>query len=403
MNIATRLVSYDRCPGDRYRPVATPIYQTATFEQESALEFGEFDYSRSGNPTRRVLETQLAELEGAVGAYAFASGLAALTAVMRLVRPGEEIIANDDLYGGTYRLLSRFVEPFGVAVKYVDLTDLDAAARAISGRTRLVHIETPTNPLQRVCDIRGLAGLAHKRGALLSVDSTAMTPVLQRPLGLGADIVVHSATKYLCGHSDVMAGSVAVADAALGEQVYAVQNGEGAGLSPFDSFLLLRGMKTLGVRLRAQQASAGRIAAVLVEHPVVKQVHFVGLSGHPGSALHAAQADGPGAVVSFETGSVETSRRIVESLTLFGIAVSFGGVNSSVSLPCRMSHASIPAAVREARALPEDLVRVSVGIEHTDDLVADVSRVLNEVGRENGCDGSGPSAAQTSGECLVGS
>lgn len=376
MKFSTKLVRIDQCPEDPFRPVATPIYQTATFEQESALEFGRYDYSRSGNPTRSVLETQLADLEGATRALAFASGLAALTALTRLLKVGDEIIACDDLYGGTYRLFSRILPRSGVTVKYVDLADPANLERAIGPRTRLVHVETPTNPLLRVCDLRRLARAAHKGGAWLSVDSTAMSPYLQRPLELGADLVIHSATKALCGHSDVTAGVVAVREKALAEELSFIQNGEGAGLAPLDSFLLLRGIKTLALRLDRQQASARRIAEFLAGHAGVKRVHFPGLAGHPGAALHASQASGPGSVLSFETGDIETSRRVVESLKLFSITVSFGGVGSSASLPCRMSHASIPAEVRESRRLPEDLVRLSVGIEDADDLIEDLRRVL---------------------------
>jgi len=381
MKFPTRLVRIDQCPDDPFRPVATPIYQTATFEQESALEFGRYDYSRSGNPTRTVLETQLADLEGATRALAFASGLAALTAVTRLLRAGDEIIAGDDLYGGAYRLFSRMLPRSGVGVRYVDLTDPANLERAIGPKTRLVHLETPTNPLLRICDLRRLARAAHKGGAWLSVDSTAMSPYLQRPLELGADLVIHSATKALCGHSDVTAGVVAVRDRALAEELYFVQNAEGAGLAPLDSFLLLRGIKTLSLRLDRQQATAARVAVFLARRPEVRAVHFPGLKGHPGAELHASQAAGPGGVLSFETGDVEASRRVVESLRLFSISVSFGGVGSSASLPCRMSHASIPAEVRRARRLPEDLVRLSIGIEDADDLIEDLARALASSGR----------------------
>lgn len=376
MKFSTRLVRIDQCPDDPHRPVATPIYQTATFEQESAVEFGRYDYSRSGNPTRTVLETQLADLEGATRAFAFASGLAALTAVTRLLKAGDEIIACDDLYGGTYRLFSRILPRSGVTVKYVDLTDPENLERAIGPKTRLVHVETPTNPLLRICDLRKLARIAHKGGARLSVDSTAMSPYLQRPLELGADIVIHSATKALCGHSDVSAGVVAVRDKALEEELYLIQNGEGAGLAPLDCFLLLRGIKTLALRQDRQQATAKKIAEFLAKNDRIKHVYFPGLSTHEGAELHASQASGSGTVLSFETGNVEVSQRLVESLGLFGITVSFGGVGSSASLPCRMSHASIPEEVRKARRLPEDLVRLSIGIEDAGDLIEDLTRAI---------------------------
>lgn len=383
LDFSTRLVRFDAAPGDPHGPVATPIYQSALFEQESATEFGVYDYSRSGNPTRTVLERQLAALDGGARGLAFASGLAALSAVCRLVRPGEEIVAGDDLYGGTYRLFSRVLEPTGVIVRYVDATDADEVRRAIGPRTRLVHVETPTNPLQRVVDLRAVSSVigdaARELGvepAIFCVDATATSPCVQRPIEHGADVVLHSATKYLCGHSDVSAGALVARDAALGDRLAFLQNAEGAGLGPFDSFLLLRGMKTLALRLERQQATATHVAEYLADHPGVRRVHFVGLKDHPGAATHARQASGPGAVVSFETGDADLSRRLVEGLELFPITVSFGGVGSSASLPCRMSHASIPAAAREARRLPEDLVRLSIGIEAAEDLIADLSRGL---------------------------
>ncbi len=384
LDFSTRLVRFDAAPDDPHRPVATPIYQTALFEQESATAFGAYDYSRSGNPTRTVLERQLAALDGGARGLAFASGLAALSALCRCVRPGEEIVAGDDLYGGTYRLFSRILEPAGVIVRYVDATDAEEVRRAIGPRTRLVHVETPSNPLQRVVDLRAVSSAIDEAArtlgverAIFCVDATATGPAVQRPLEHGADVVLHSATKYLCGHSDVSAGALVVKDAALGDRLAFVQNAEGAGLGPFDSFLLLRGLKTLSLRVERQQATAARVAAFLAAHPAVRRVHFVGLAGHPGALTHARQASGPGAVVSFETGDAEVSRRLVEGLALFPITVSFGGVGSSASLPCRMSHASIPASVRAARRLPEDLVRLSIGIEAADDLIADLSRGLS--------------------------
>jgi len=376
LNTHTRLVGFDPCPGDPYRPVATPIYQTATFEQESALGFGRYDYSRSGNPTRAVLEELVAELEGAERGFAFASGLAAMTAVTRLLSAGDEIVAGDDLYGGAYRLFSKILARTGITVRYADATDPAALAAAMGPRTRLVHVETPTNPRLRIVDIAAVAEVAHRGGAVLSVDNTAMSPYLQNPLALGADVVMHSATKYLCGHSDVTAGVVATSDAKLAETLYLIQNGEGSALGPFDSFLLLRGLRTLGLRMDRQQASAQKVAEFLAGHPDVERVWFPGLDGHPGADIHARQARGPGAVISFQTGSLEVSRRVAEASKLFAITVSFGGIGSSISVPCRMSHASIPAEVQKKVELPEDLVRVSVGIEDAGDLIEDLGRAL---------------------------
>jgi cystathionine beta-lyase len=380
VKFASRLLAFDVCPEDPYRPLATPIYQTATFEQEEADCFGRYDYSRSGNPTRTVLEQQLARLEEAERAFCFASGLSAITAVTRLLSAGDEILAGDDLYGGTYRLFSKVLPRTGVSANYADACDLEAFAARITPRTRLVYIETPTNPLLRIVNLRRLAALAHQHGALLCVDNSVMSPYLQSPLNLGADIVVHSATKYLCGHSDVTAGVVAVKQAEIGEQIYFLQNGEGGALGPFDCYLLLRGMKTLKVRLDAQQANATKVARFLSEYPAVQKIYYPGLPNHAGYALHKSQARGAGGVMSFSTGSLETSKRLVEATQLFRISVSFGSVNSSITLPGCMSHASIPSEVREARALPTDLVRLSVGIEDAEDLVEDLERAFEVAG-----------------------
>ncbi|HEV3458340.1 MAG TPA: cystathionine beta-lyase [Thermoanaerobaculia bacterium] len=376
MKLATRLVRFQPAPGDAYSAMSPPLYQTATFAQASALESGPYDYSRSGNPTRRLLEQRVAELEGAGHALAYASGLAALAAVVRVAAGGGEVLAGDDLYGGTYRLLSQQLAGQGVAVRYVDAADLAAVAAAIGPRTRLLLVETPTNPLLRIADLRGLAGLAHAAGALLAVDNSLLSPYLQRPLELGADVVVHSATKCLGGHSDLTAGVVAVTDPALARELAFAQNAEGTALSPFEAWLLQRGMKTLAVRLDRQESNARRVAELLAGHPRVRRVHYPGLPSHPGHQLQGRQASGAGSVVSFETGSVEVSRQIVEATRLFTISVSFGGVGSLISLPCRMSHASIPASVRRSRALPEDLVRLAVGIEHAGDLLEDLEQAL---------------------------
>jgi cysteine-S-conjugate beta-lyase len=382
VKFATRLLNFDPAPGDRFTPANTPIYQTATFRQQEATEFGEYDYSRSGNPTRAVVEKQIAALESGARGFCFATGLAAITAVTRLVSPGEEILACDDLYGGTYRLFSRILANRGINVRYVDFTNLSAIAESINDKTKLVYLESPTNPLLQIIDLGAVSGIAHRSRALVCVDNSTMSPYLQRPLELGADIVLHSATKFLCGHSDVMAGAVVVADDQLADELYLIQNGEGAVLSPFDSFLLLRGMKTLSLRLDRQQANAQKIAELLAAHPAVDRVYYPGLAEPRQLAIHRAQASGSGGVLSFVTGDPEFSRTVVEATRLFNITVSFGGVNSTISLPNYMSHASIPAHLRQQKSIPADLVRISVGAEDADDLVDDLSQAFEIASRE---------------------
>jgi cysteine-S-conjugate beta-lyase len=366
-------------PGDDpYGATAPPIYQTATFRQPGATEFGEYDYSRTANPTRALAEQQIAALEGGAFACAFTSGMAALVAVTRLVKAGEEILAGDDLYGGTVRLLSRVAPGLGLRVRHVDTTDPAAVEAAVSPETRLLLVETPTNPLLRIADLARLAEIAHARGVLLAVDNSLLSPCLQRPLALGADLVIHSATKFLCGHGDVSAGAVVTDDPGLHERLAFHLNAEGAGLAPFDSWLLLRGMRTLALRVERQGATAARIAAFLAGHPRIEKVFFPALAPPEVRAVHERQASGWGSVVSFTTGDPERSKRIVEAARLFSIAVSFGSVGSSISLPCRMSHASIPAELRGRLGPPPDLIRLSVGIEDGEDLMEDLARALEK-------------------------
>ncbi len=382
MKFETQLLTFDPAPGDRCRPANTPIYQTATFRQDSAVGFGEYDYSRSGNPTRAVLESQLAILEEGARAFCFSTGLAAITAVTRLLQPGEEILACDDLYGGTYRLFSRILAKRGIPVRYADFSNEAEFAAALTPAVKLVYCESPTNPLLRIIDLRAVAARAHASGAIVCVDNSTMSPYLQRPLGLGCDIVLHSATKFLCGHSDVMAGAIIVNDPSLAEELYLIQNGEGAGLAPFDSFLVLRGLKTLALRLNQQQANARALAEFLSRHTAVTEVLFPECGDPDAIALHRRQASGPGAVFSFRTGDPELSRRMVEACRLFCITVSFGGVNSTISLPNYMSHASIPQHLRTQKEIPADLVRLSVGIEAIEDLTEDLTQSLESARRQ---------------------
>lgn len=377
MKLASRLVSFDSAPGDRFRPISTPIYQTATFEQEFADQFGEYDYSRSGNPTRAVLEKQIASLENGTHGYVFSSGMAAIAVATKLLQHGDEILADNDLYGGTCRLFTKVLNRTGITVRYANACDLKNFEQQITlKKTKLIYVESPTNPLLRVVDLRQLAAMAHAHGALLCVDNSTMSPYLQNPLDLGADIVLHSATKFLGGHHDVTAGAIVVKDKALAEQIYFVQNAEGNALGPFDCYLLLRGMKTLKLRIDCQQRNAEIIAQYLDNHKSIQRVYYPGLKGSSGYELHHSQARGAGSVLSFTTGSVSLSKAIAENAEMFRITVSFGSVNSSISLPGNMSHASVPAELLAQRDLPKDLVRISVGIEDEEDLLADLDRAI---------------------------
>ncbi|KAF0695949.1 Aste57867_13256 [Aphanomyces stellatus] len=377
--LSTQLVSFEACKDDPHGSATMPIYQTSTFAQKSATEFGAYDYTRSGNPTRAALERQMAELEKGHRAFAFTSGMAALSAISRLAKAGDQIVLSDDSYGGTYRLLSKLTAKNGVIVKYCDFSGVDGPANlraVINTETKLVMMESPTNPMQRLCDIAGLAAVAHEFGALLSVDNTMMSPILQNPLVLGADICMHSATKFVCGHSDTMSGIVIAKDAELCRDLYFVQNAEGTGLAPMDCWLLLRGIKTMGLRVLTAQSNAMRVAAFLASTPAVTKIYYAGLPSYKDKALHDNQARGAGSVITFETGNLKFSQHIVTTTKLFKITVSFGSVNSLISLPGVMSHASIPEEVRKARAFPEDLIRLSIGIEDVQDLINDLQRAF---------------------------
>ncbi len=376
MKFASRLVHFDSSPGDPLRPMATPIYQTATFEQEHADSFGQYDYSRSGNPTRRVLEDQVAALENGARGFAFSSGMAAIANVTHLLKTGDEILADWDLYGGTARLFGRVLPRSGVTVRYVDASDQGKLEEQITPATRMIYVESPTNPMLRIVDLKATADIAKRHGLLFCVDNSTMSPYLQNPLDLGADVVLHSATKFLCGHSDVTGGVVVVKDAKLADEIYYLQNAEGSALGPFDCYLLLRGLKTLKIRMDAQQRNAVRIAEFLLNDPNVANVFYPGSERHVGHSIHQAQARGGGAVLSFTASSAALAKSIAESSELFRISVSFGSVNSTISIPIKMSHASVPAEVLATRSIPDSLLRLSIGIEDADDLIDDLSRGL---------------------------
>lgn len=372
--IATILTSFGNS-FDPYEALSTPLYQTSTFNQPSATEYGPYDYTRSGNPTRDVLQSLMAKLEKADSAFCFTSGMAALTTVTKLVEPGQEIVSGDDIYGGSDRLL-QLVRQRGITVKQVNTCDVRVVASAIGPMTRLVWLESPTNPRLQISDIRKITEIAHAQGAIVLVDNSIMSPVLSQPLELGADIVMESATKFISGHSDLMAGILAVRGESLAKAIAFLQNAEGNGLAPFDCWLCLRGIKTMALRVEKQQANAQKLAEFLSSHPRVKQVNYAGLPNHPGHALHYSQAKGAGSVLSFLTGSLALSTHIADTVKYFKTTVSFGSVKSLISLPCFMSHASIPASVREARGLTEDLVRISAGIEDVEDLIADLDYAI---------------------------
>jgi len=372
---------------DPFMSVSPPIYQAATFGQPGATTGGPYDYSRSGNPTRSVLERQMADIEGGVAALAFASGMASITTAVRaLVMPGEGVIAGRDIYGGTQRFLGTIAGAGceGRVVDHVNMASVDEVEAALEAfkakgtQVKLVIVETPTNPKLEVCDIQAIADVSHAHGALVMVDNSMMAPLLQKPLSLGADIAMTSATKFIAGHSDVTGGILSVShgnDAAASKLKY-YQNAEGNMMSPFESWLCLRGLKTMALRMERQATNASTIAEYLASHALVKRVNYPGLESHPGSQTHARQATGGGCIISFETGDVEVSRRIVEDTQLFKITVSFGSVSSLISLPCYMSHASVPAEIRKERGLVDDLVRISVGIEDVDDLLADLDQAF---------------------------
>lgn len=364
--------------------VCAPIYQTSTFEQEAPGEHQGYDYARTNNPTRQWLEQVLAGLENARCCAVYASGLAAENAILQaFLGPQDEIIVPTDVYGGTYRLLHQVFQPKGVVVRQVDFSDLDAVQRAVNTRTKLIWLETPTNPRLLIYDIAAIAAITHRSSAKLVVDNTFATPVFQLPLHLGADIVVHSVTKYLAGHSDVIQGAVLANDPELFAPIKFLQNATGAVPGPFDCWLTLRGIKTLELRVRRHAENAERIARALVDHPAVRAVHFPGLATHPGYEIARRQMSGFGGIVSVELNAdIDAVRSFVSSRRYFVLGESLGGVKSLICHPAAMTHKSIPAEVRARLGLLDSLVRLSPGIEAADDLIEDLLEGLGGVNRE---------------------
>ena len=371
MKRQTRLVHSGRAAAPAIGAASVPICQASTFAQPDPDHPGPYDYSRSGNPTRQALEETIAELEGGATGLAFASGMAATSSALLLFEPGDHLLVGRDVYGGTYRVLTTLFKRWQLDATFVDATDPAAVRAAVRPATRGLFVETPANPLLQITDLRAMADIARERGLLSIVDNTFMTPHLQRPIELGFDVVVHSATKFLGGHSDVVAGLAAVRDAETGRKLKQVQNAFGAILGPQDSWLVLRGIRTLGVRMDAQQRAAGEIARWLAGRPEIRRVYYPGLPDHPGRDVHERQADGPGAVLSFELADEAATLPFLKQVELPLVAVSLGGVESILSYPARMSHAAMPKAERLARGITDGLLRLSVGLEAPEDLIAD--------------------------------
>lgn len=365
--------------GDKFTgAVNVPIYQTSTFEQEGLGQHKGWEYARTGNPTRHAVETLIAELEGGVGGFAFSSGMAAITAVLSLFQSGDRVIISKNVYGGTFRVLDKIFRNFGISYSFEDTTDLNGLKERLTQDVKAILIESPANPLLTVTDISGIATIAKEYGILTIVDNTFMTPYLQRPLVLGADIVVHSATKYLGGHSDLIAGLVVVKTEELAERLGFIQNATGGVLAPFDSFLLVRGIKTLGVRMDRHVDNALNVAKYLQEHEAVKKVYYPGFADAQGYEINQKQAKNGGAMISFELKEKYNINKFFSSLKLIALAESLGGVESLVCHPATMTHASIPEEKRKEIGISDALIRLSIGIEGIDDLLFDIEQAIAE-------------------------
>lgn len=376
MRAKTKLIHAGIVGDEATGAVSTPIYQVSTYKQEAVGKFKGYEYSRTGNPTRHALEVLISELEGGVAGFAFASGMAATSSVMMLFSKGDHVILTDDVYGGTFRVISKVLNRFGIGATFVDTGDLSNVEAAIQENTKAIFLETPTNPLLKITDIEAISKFAKEKGLLTIVDNTFMTPYFQQPISLGADIVVHSATKYLGGHSDVVAGLVVVNSDQLATDLHFVQNSVGAVLGPQDSWLLMRGIKTLGIRMEEHNVNARRIAEFLNNHEAVSNVFYPGLATHPGHNLMKKQSTGFGGMISFDVGSGEKADELLAKLRYFTLAESLGAVESLISVPARMTHASIPSERRAELGITDGLVRISVGIEDVEDLLEDLTQAL---------------------------
>jgi cystathionine gamma-lyase/cystathionine beta-lyase/cystathionine gamma-lyase/homocysteine desulfhydrase len=378
MAFATDCIHAGQEPDPATGAVSVPIYQTSTYVQEGIGQHKGYEYARTHNLTRRSLERNLAALEGGADAYCYASGMAATQAVLTLVKGGERVVVSDNVYGGTHRFFTKVLARYGVQFAFLEASDPAAFDRA-AGEFRMLWIETPTNPLMKVCDIAALAEVAHRRDALLVVDNTFLSPFFQRPLALGADVVVHSTTKFLNGHSDSVGGVAVVKDPKLAEWLRYVQNAAGAILSPFDSWLVLRGTKTLALRMPRHEENGRVVARFLREQRKVRKVYWPGFPDHPGHEVHRRQASGFGSMISFDLGSLEAAQRLLKTVRLCSLAESLGGVETLISHPATMTHAGYTQAERDALGIGHGLVRISVGCEDAEDLLADLRRALEAV------------------------
>lgn len=358
--------------------VSVPIYQVSTYKQEAVGKHKGYEYSRTGNPTRFALEELIKDLEGGERGFAFGSGMAAITAIMMLFNSGDHVILTDDVYGGTYRVMTKVLNRLGIDSTFVDTSNLEEIKAAVKPNTKAVYIETPTNPLLKITDIKGAAQIAQEHQLLTIVDNTFSTPYWQQPLSLGADIVLHSATKYIGGHSDVVAGLVVVKTEELAEELHFIQNSTGGVLGPQDSWLLMRGIKTLALRMEATEENAKQLVSFLQEHDSVHKIYYPGLSTHPNHEIAKAQADGFGGMISFDVGSEEKVEKLLKKVKYFTLAESLGAVESLISVPAKMTHASIPKERREELGITDGLVRISVGIEDALDLIEDLKQALED-------------------------
>ncbi|MFN5421778.1 MAG: cystathionine gamma-synthase [bacterium] len=380
MKPATKFIHAGSHPDPSTGAIMTPIYQTSTYVQEAPGVNKGFEYARSQNPTRQALEEAIAIIEEGKYGLVFGSGVAATDAVIKLLKPGDEVIAANDMYGGTYRLFSKIFEKFGIVFHYVDMGALSNIEKVINKNTKLIWAETPTNPLMNIADIKAIASIAKKHQILLCVDNTFASPALQNPLTLGADIVMHSATKYLGGHSDVIQGALVINDKALRDELYFIQKSCGAVPGPMDCFLVLRGIKTLGIRMERHSQNGAAIAHFLKAHPSVKKVYWPGFADHPGHLIAKAQMKDFGGMISFElkNDSMDAARKLLSGTSIFALAESLGGVESLINHPASMTHASIPREERIKNGLNDTLIRLSVGIEDVDDLIADLDQAINK-------------------------